>query len=379
VRDPQTYGEGEATHYLPSLDALRGLAVSMVVLFHVGEGASDAPLLRRITSLGAHGVDLFFVLSGFLISGILLETRGKPGYFRSFYMRRVLRIFPAYYLYLVLVAIALALIPAAYRAREAFSHDWPWYELYLTNIKLIFFDDLVPASVQHLWSLAVEEHFYLIWPAAVALVPARKLLLFTCVAIGTVTLGRALWLANGADPIAVHFLSWTRIDSLLIGATLAMLRSNPRVWPKFRSAAPVLAAVAVVPLVTSWGDAAGLRYTGVGLAFAALLTWCVAADERGLPAPIVRSRVLRSIGMVSYGIYLFHFFFVLNVGRLVKPMLGSGLLYFGVSLAVVSVSTWVLAALSYHWVETPALALKARFPRPGAQPNANTLDPRVMM
>jgi peptidoglycan/LPS O-acetylase OafA/YrhL len=356
-----------ADEYLPSLDNLRALAVGMVVVFHVGQGRVGSPhdvfgrVLFRATELGGWGVDLFFVLSGFLITRILLETRGKPGYFRSFYARRVLRIFPLYYLYLVLLAVALALIPVAQVARDAFERGWPWYALYLTNIKLVYSYDLDPGSVQHLWSLAVEEHFYLLWPAVVALVPPRMLLPLVLGAIVLVAAGRVLWLARGADPFAVHVLTWTRLDALLIGAALAIVRLDPTVSQRLERTAPLLAGGALAGAFVS-GPA--LRYTFVAVMCAAVLARCVATDERRRSLPMRRSSVLGRIGVISYGIYVFHFFFVLTLTPHMRDMFGFQTIGFCIALFVVAFPTWVCAELSFRWVESPALALKRHVPRP---------------
>ena len=250
---------------------------------------------------------------------------------------------------------ALSLIPTAQISRDAFVRAWPRYALYLTNIKIIYFYDLDPASVQHLWSLAVEEHFYLVWPAVVALVPARALLPFTCAVIAAVVIGRAVWLAHGADPIAVYMLSWTRADSLLIGGVLAMLQRHDRAWVVVVRAAPLLAAGA---LAACFVDVPSLRYLFIALFFAALLAWCVAADERGSAAPLLRSRALQRLGVVSYGVYLFHFFFAMALGREVKKLFGGSFAGFFLLLLAVSLATGVLAALSFRYVEKPALALK---------------------
>jgi peptidoglycan/LPS O-acetylase OafA/YrhL len=358
---------------LTSLDGLRGAAVAMVILFHIGQGRGDAGsstfarAVYQATELGVWGVDLFFVLSGFLITSILLATRAHAGYFRSFYARRVLRIFPLYYLYLVLLALALALIPTAHASRDAFSRSWPWYAAYLTNVKLVYFHDGDPGSVQHLWSLAIEEHFYLLWPAVVALLSRRALLIFACAGVVLVAAARALWLARGGDPLATYMLSWARADSLLIGAALAVLRLDPTAWSKLVRAAPLIAAVA---LACAFAPAPALRYTFVALSFAGVLALCIAADEHGRSIRVLCSRPLRRIGTISYGLYVFHFFFVLGLSPLVRNVFGTQFVGFVAACIAVSGATWILAELSFRWLELPALALKRYFPRPGAAPRA---------
>src|SRR5258708_484016 len=162
---------------MPELDTLRGIAVSMVVLFHAFaftyglNGLSGVPkMLVGMTMCGSTGVNLFFVLSGFLITGILLDTRSRTDYYKRFYLRRALRILPLYYAVLVLLLLVV-------RAGLVQRHvSWAFLGLsavYLSNVTDLFG---VPMQYGVLWSLAVEEHFYLLWPAAVRALSLRRVI-----------------------------------------------------------------------------------------------------------------------------------------------------------------------------------------------------------
>jgi peptidoglycan/LPS O-acetylase OafA/YrhL len=164
--------------HLPALDGLRGLAVSMVLVFHfVGQMLPTNALERAIVGVTKHGllgVDLFFVLSGFLITGLLYEAHDKPHYLRNFYMRRVLRIFPLYYGVLALVFFVAPLIPPLRGPTLDYLLDrqaWAW--LYGINVYLAGHEEWSFSYLNHFWSLAVEEHFYLFWPFLVLLLARR--------------------------------------------------------------------------------------------------------------------------------------------------------------------------------------------------------------
>src|SRR3954466_4450020 len=210
--------------HLPTLDGLRGIAILAVMIHHAaefGQGNSPATAVHQFLHLGRHGVDLFFVLSGFLITGILLDSKGSPRYFSTFYARRTLRIFPLYYGVLLVVLVVLPLIvPQPPAAREVIA-DQGWLWLYASNIlmawrnRVLFNGEHVYLS--HFWSLAVEEQFYLVWPLVVLLVGGRGLA-WVCAACLPVALVVRGLTTRGSEFSAAIFLTPCRVDSLAVGA-----------------------------------------------------------------------------------------------------------------------------------------------------------------
>jgi peptidoglycan/LPS O-acetylase OafA/YrhL len=302
-------GEELIRAHMPELDTLRGIAVLGVMLLHgfywQYSGLHFAGLQRLLllaTKPGWLGVNLFFVLSGFLITGILLEAKAKdkPGYYRRFYMRRALRILPAYYLLLVLLAVfGQASLP--YLGLSS---------IYLANITVLFG---VANDYGPLWSLAVEEHYYIAWPALVRRCSVRSvgiLALGICVAE---PLLRAMAFRTGhATGIATY--TWFVADGLAMGGALAALLRTPVSRSEVRRIAGFLLLLATAaaalgqPLGILTRDhllGAALQLTVLNLAFAGALLFVLllgTSEWHGY----VNSPVLGFLGYISYGLYLVH-------------------------------------------------------------------------
>lgn len=352
--------------HVPELDGLRGIAALSVLVFHAQEvlGGGWVTVLARWSRGGWLGVDLFFVLSGYLITRGLLADRGHPSMLRRFYARRILRIAPLYYLYLAVVF--------------AGSFSMRWYDL-APGDRWLFLAYLgnAPAAGGHfpgwllapLWSLAVEEHFYAMWPLVVRGRDDRGLLR-VCVTTAVVAM-LARWGAGAVlDVDAPYILTLCRVDTLLTGAALALLARTygatrvvaacrARIYP----ALLWLVTVALTPLGPSFlpNVLPSRAYTLVGYTLTALACAVIVGSvaHGAPPVPWLRARPLVYVGKVSYGVYLLH---VLVGWALVRafPALGRGPVE-GTVLVFAAV-TVLVATVAHAVVDRPFTALRRRFP-----------------
>lgn len=388
--DRRTPVRAEPGH-IPALDGVRGIAVLLVLMNNLYPGEPHTfvdGVLYLVSNTGWTGVDLFFVLSGFLITGILLDTKGAeggagaPGYFRAFYARRVLRIFPLYYAYLFLLFVVLPAVaplpPDDVRiAREAQG----WYWSYLGNVRLAFGAPISRLEPGLFWSLAVEEQFYLAWPLVVW-VAGRRRLVALCVAMLAASLAlRVGWrLADGGRQAmnAIYVLTPTRWDGLAVGALLAVAARTPSAWPRVARRAWPVAGAALALLAAAFVVRRGLLahdvvvqtvgYSVVAVAAGAVLAGAVAARPGTRVARLFGHPVLRFFGRYSYGIYVYqglvrywlwhHVPFVRSLPPVAGLQAPAALLV----LVGASALTTAAAVASYHAFERPFLRLKARVP-----------------
>ena len=257
-----------------------------------------------VTNYGSYGVELFFVLSGFLITGILYDARNKPNYFRNFYMRRVLRIFPLYYGVLVLVFFVAPLIPMFRGQTLDYLVDrqaWAW--LYAVNVYIAKQGEWSFSYLDHFWSLAVEEHFYLVWPLVVLLLAQRPRTLITvslAIALGAM-LARLTGSLMGLSWWTTYVLTPFRLDGLALGAFLAVTMRQPGGLERLVRALPCDGGrgrrrlLAVTFVWTAWcpamggAGAAGARGADPDL-LACLLVWALLAPDRSATSRFFRSR-----------------------------------------------------------------------------------------
>lgn len=327
-----------APAYMPQLDGLRALAALAVVLHHNlwrGGGLGGA---RAAAHLGDAGVRLFFVLSGFLITGILLRARGVPGALPAFYARRFLRIFPLYYV----VVIAVALL-----GQPLMRSTLGWNLAYLANFKLALLGHFPGPPISHLWTLSVEEQFYLAWPLLVLYAGRGSLLPLALSTLLIAPASRLVLLLTTGNATAALVVTTSCLDTLGAGAALAIAGRVPR------GVAPLglLLLAAVTALDGSWLDIA-FRDTAYACTFAWLVQ-CGAEGVRGPVGKVLASAPLVYLGTISYGIYVYH-----HVLPALIKLPAYGLARTGIVLAV----TIPVAALSYRLYEAPINALKSRFP-----------------
>ncbi|HEX5054081.1 MAG TPA: acyltransferase [Planctomycetota bacterium] len=367
-----------ATHErIEALDGVRGIAILLVLVMH---SLYIAPLLgidlghplARLAMLGWCGVDVFFVLSGFLITGILVRSKGSPHYFKNFYARRVLRIFPLYYLVIALLLWVLPRPPAS--PPEQVS-----YLLYYQNIRFALWPEAVfdPARLIT-WSLAIEEQFYLVWPALVWCLP-RRALAPTCVAvIATAITLRFVLLGQGLS--GTHFLLPCRMDALAAGALLAIVPPPGR---RLGGLFALLGAAGLIAVAWASGvsvpEAFAQQRWGLLCAVSLGTGLLVLARSSVRCANALSARWLRSFGKYSYCIYLTHFLVIEAVtryggallpgeaGRWLREHVLAELLlvaFTGLCMA----ASWGVGWLSWQLFEQHFLAMKRFFPSASAAP-----------
>jgi peptidoglycan/LPS O-acetylase OafA/YrhL len=370
--------------HIPALDGVRGLAILLVMFHHL-----PMPVFGWLPSWGWTGVDLFFVLSGFLITGILYDAKGSEGYFRNFYMRRVLRIFPLYYGVLLVMVVILPLAvshvgplnhlvlarrPPALDEFGTLYDKQAWLWLYGQNLARGLFGQQF-YILNHFWSLAVEEHFYLVWPLLIFLC-SRRGSIAVCVGVIAAALALRLVLIPFSGQIDIYVLTPCRMDSLAVGSLLALLARGPAgLRPLVRPAA--VAGVTLAAATIAWlclkgtleehqdPVVTGPGFTLLALMYGSFLVLSLVADPAGAAGRAVAHPWLRFLGRYSYGIYIFHWPVVVVLGSVMKPdrakqMLGpvAGGVAFILVAAALSIGT---AFLSWHLYEKHWLKLKRFF------------------
>ena len=364
--------------HVRALDGVRGLAVLMVLGLHfIGNMEPTTPLegvVAHAFIYGTLGVDLFFVLSGFLITGILVEAKGSTGYFRNFYMRRALRIFPLYYGVLAVVFFIAPLIPplrdpsfSVLQGRQL----WAW--LYGVNIFDAIQGALSFRYIDHFWSLAVEEHFYFFWPLIVWLCPKRTLLGVSAGIALASRAARATCASLHVNVIAIDVLTPFRLDALCFGGFLAVAARGPgglnQLVRALKIGAPaaalLLACLYAFNRVTSMWTLPlhEVRTSLFAVLFGSMIVASVATPPERLLSRIFRSKAMVSLGKYSYGLYVLHHFFSYyfmshRTEFVVAGWVGSHLLAVFLQAAVGLGLSIVATRLSFRFFEKPFLEMK---------------------
>jgi len=352
--------------YIPQFDGLRGIAILLVLIGHSGflEALPHAGMLEY----ARFGVDLFFVLSGFLITGILTDSKGSPHFFRNFYARRVLRIWPLYYAVLFVAFVIVPLFAPSMRSTAA--GIWPAFVFYVQNIVFVN-RETYPFGLGATWSLAVEEQFYLTWPLLVFLFKKRTLAVI-CASLVVVSLSLRLTARfYGAPSGFIHFFTLSRLDAIAFGSLAALwLRSPSCTLVRWRTRAYQFlgfgAAGVLLARILMHRNSSIVSYTFLAIAFVGLLGISLTSDPRSsLLGRSLSAAWLRYIGKISYGIYLLHYpLFILwsrFIGSLgfyqAHPVAGNLAAFAGqIPLAAIA------ASISWHFFEEPILRLKEWFP-----------------
>ncbi len=355
---------------LPALDGVRGLAALLVVICHFYCAIPIptnriAKALYDITNWGITGVDLFFVLSGFLITGILLVMKDSPRAWVNFYMRRVLRIFPLYYGVLIFLSVMTIVITKNF---SSISNTW-WFWVYGQNIPAAFFPDLntqLPAG--HLWSLAVEEHFYFVWPMIVLTLDKKKLTRILVVIIGLAIVCRMLWWQRFG--FGIYYFTLCRMDALAIGSLIAIywqdeisVRKMVRM-SKFFFLFTLIALLPMRAVLTGKNLAIiqYVKYTLIAAAYGAGMILILTNSVPSLVGKFFNAGWLRNFGKYSYAIYIFHPFCIKAFSNIIGGLQSVKSFLFAQFLMVVAIFfIYGLAWCSWHFYERYFLDLKKYF------------------
>jgi len=358
-------------HHFHSLDGLRGVAVLVVVAFHYYPRHAHDPL-GALAGFGWLGVDLFFVLSGFLITGILFDTVQEPRFFRNFYVRRVLRLMPIY-----LIMVAVVLIISFFHGERPTIWALPFFAYGSNTIGDLQKDIGVGHTMVlgHLWSLAVEEQFYFFWPPLIFFMRSRKRILRACLLGCLALFGLRIWILMHPNPFTLSMADELplHMDGLLLGGALSMLMRDAhsiaaltakKLYPGF-----VAGGTEIVLCAMRAHSAHFSRFPMdlFGTLSAAIGFFCVIALALQPQSWVHRMgswQPLRVLGRYSYGLYLWHQLpdaavrrFEVRVETIVRLPIANSLIAF----SLVFGGCLLVAMLSYHLIELPFLKMKRYF------------------
>jgi peptidoglycan/LPS O-acetylase OafA/YrhL len=344
-----------AREHLPVLDGVRAIAVMIVIVFHYWQRFTYGPytLVGKLAVWGQTGVDLFFVLSGFLITGILLDSKGSKHFLRNFYVRRILRIFPLYYLTLLAVYV---ISPLLHLSNWTPWKNSVWFFVYLQNIPMTFAPALV-SGPGHFWSLAVEEHYYLVWPFLIMLLDTKALLKVIASAIVVSVVTRIVFIHA-----VTFYFTLARLDGLAIGSALAIFALQPGGLSRFVAWARAVLCILGLSLVGAQLLLSGrgllaiqvVKSTLIAVVYACVMILAIENKFGKLAGRLLSGSVLGSVGKYSYGMYVFHPFILVWLHSMGLPYSFPALL---MSLCLTYVAAWA----SWMLFEKRFLALKRYF------------------
>lgn len=390
-----------SSQHLPALDGVRGWAILSVMIFHLTVLAPVTAFehtFYNVISVGWVGVELFFVLSGFLITGILLDAREQPNYFRNFYARRVLRIFPLFYAIAIFSFVILPYLPLppAKAARFGTVGDDQWmYWTFLSNFAIASWGSFRHGIMDVTWSVAIEEQFYIFWPAIVLLLRRRSLAILCLAIVALSPLLRITALAAELNPVAIYTLTPLRMDGLAAGALLAILVRSDRFasWVTMRNAGLLSAvgagvfglAVALAGTTDPFAPyIPAMGFSGLAVLFAGAILAALCAAPNSAVGVLFVNPLVRVFGKYSYCLYLIHLPIRAAFRDLVLTPASFAAYPGGVVVGqlvfyVVSGSAALtIAWLSYHLFEKQFLKLKRYFPSASPPPQDVATHPAVV-
>jgi peptidoglycan/LPS O-acetylase OafA/YrhL len=358
--------------YRPELDCLRFFAFFAVYICHTITGdaayyaARQIPfgaLISAATFAGRYGVDLFFLLSAYLITELLLREQGQFGRLdlRSFYMRRILRIWPLYFLG-ILIGVLLPLVDSS----ERFPLQYALAFVFMFGNWMIALKGAVPSAVFALWSVSFEEQFYLLWPAVIAKTRGKGLLWACGILLAIATVSRVIFLGYAIrmhSDMTIFASTLTRLDPLAFGIATAVFLRGKRLTLGWGTRLTLAAAGYALWFAAAYYTRLTLAFMLLGYPAMTLGAWLIFMAAIGLN---LTPRWLRYLGKISYGLYVFHGIALYLAVYLLGGVhtLKAFIAYWWIGLAL----TLAMAAVSYKYFESPFLRLKERFARVKSRP-----------
>ncbi|MBL8888590.1 MAG: acyltransferase [Planctomycetaceae bacterium] len=363
------------------LDGFRGLAILMVTVYRFADVSLTSEVIGRWPSqlfyFGASGVDLFFVLSGFLITGILLDAKCRTGsYFSRFYFRRGLRIFPLYFAMLGLVFFVIPSISGDQGLVRQIPGDQIHLWLYTMNLYMAWMNNFCYGPLNHFWSLAVEEQYYLVWPVIVFFLPSKTLLRFSLTALLILTSLRIGFSIAEFGSVAEKVFTLFRLDGLLLGSMAAIVTRDLPTWRNhigvYRLSLAILFLMLVATLPLGSNDYT-IRFTLVSGAAVALLLASLSGTPKSIEKILLDNAPMRSLGKYSYAMYVFQLPMVPLLAPWVSPAslttqigspIGAGIVY----VVLMFFLTYALAIFSWYGFEMWFLKLRDYWPNGSVDP-----------
>ena len=353
--------------YYPALDGLRGIACVLVVVYHL------FPFFHQYLFFGWMAMDIFFVLSGFLITDILMKTIGDPHYLKFFYIRRLLRVFPLYYTALIFFLLIIPNFKGLATGFDYFVKHQVYFWLFLQNWLLIFNPSQTDSALNHLWSMAVEEQFYLLWPLLVALVrkPKHLLIILVILLTGFSALRFVLWIQQIEQLSYFSFFTFTRFDGILIGCMVALLQ---KINPKFigQNMAWIVLSFAAFNFLfyflnleykKSFPYLGLLGFSTFSMLFG-LLVYDIINRQSKIFTLVFDIGFLKMLGRISYGTYIFHWPLYLLLNPYFASFAKSNLqgvpphVFASTALTILS---FIIGYASFHFFEIHFLRMKKHF------------------